>query len=180
MILKKLNAISALLATLSLCGHLVIMTRSLFTGWYNFSLCKGLAHATMCIVIFHVFLSAVIMFFLHDGTDMKKYAGQNISTVIQRASALIGVVFLHMHVRSYTFMATHEVLSPLKSHITGITEVIFVSAILVHVAVSLSKVLISLGIVSSNQVLQRVNKIVYAICLILGIAAATAILRFFF
>ena len=107
--LKKINAVLGLLIVLSLCGHAGTMGFSLWTGWYSFLLCKSLAKITISLLVLHVFCSLCLFFFVHDGAGLK-YSKCNVSTILQRISALLILGLLHIHMKAYAHMATGTVL----------------------------------------------------------------------
>ena len=96
MTLKKINATAALAVILSALCHIAVMTYSLWTGWYNYKICKTLPRITMTFLLVHILLSIIIFFFFHDGADVK-YKRLNMGTAVQRITAIIMMIFLHFH-----------------------------------------------------------------------------------
>ncbi|MGN1090205.1 MAG: hypothetical protein ACI4Q6_07365, partial [Huintestinicola sp.] len=90
--LKKLNAVSALAVILSALCHIAVMTYSLWTGWYNYKICKTLPRIALTFLLLHILLSIVIFFFCHDGADLK-YKHLNSGTIVQRITAIIMIIF---------------------------------------------------------------------------------------
>lgn len=86
-IIKKINAIAGLAATAALCCHGGSMCYSMLTGWYDFNIAKTSANIILIAAAVHAFLSITIFFFFHDGAALK-YGKENISTVLQRISAV--------------------------------------------------------------------------------------------
>ena len=177
MTLKKLNALVAWLAMLSLLGHMVTMTYSLLTGWYNFSICKGLAYCTAITVGAHVLIVLIIFFFQHDGASTS-YAKLNARTIEQRASALVVLLLLHAHVKSFGFIVAGAPVSLLTKILIIVTEVLFFTAIFSHVVTSFSRSLITLGLIRSDEAEARVTKIVSRTCTVMLVIICLALIRF--
>lgn len=176
--LKKVNASMAFLVLLSLCGHAGTMCVSLWTGWYHFIIAKTCAYITVISLAFHVLISLIIFFFIHDGANLK-YKKDNKSTLLQRISALAMIVLLHVHMNAYSHMATGEVLTTGKTLFFCLSELLFFAAVMTHVAVSFSKGLITLGIVSSAETIHKIDKAAYIICGLAMLATSGGMLSFF-
>lgn len=177
--IKKINAVLGLLVMLVLLCHAGIMSVSLYTGWYNFSICKMFAKLTLAIFILHILLSLIILFFRHDGADVSVYKRANIRLIVQRASALCLIAFVHFHMKAYAHMATGEVLSPVKAIVILIMEILFISFVLIHVAASFSKAFITLGILTSPEKARIMDRIVFVLLGIAGVIAIVGVTRFF-
>lgn len=176
--LKKANAVMALLALLSLCGHAGSMCFSLWTGWYNFLIAKAFAYITVISLAFHVLTSLTLFFFFHDGANLK-YQKENKAAFLQRASALAMLVLLHAHVNAYSHMATGEVLTTGKTIFYCLSEFLFFASVMTHVAVSFSKALITLGLAGSAETIHKVDIVSYIVCALAMLAAAGGMLSFF-
>lgn len=176
--LKKINAVLGLLIVLSLCGHAGTMGFSLWTGWYSFLLCKSLAKITISLLVLHVFCSLCLFFFVHDGAGLK-YSKCNVSTILQRISALLILGLLHIHMRAYAHMATKTVLGTGQTAFFCVTEIMFFASVLTHVAVSVSKGFITLGLTTSVKAISVIDMISYIICALTMIAVSGGMLSFF-
>lgn len=176
--LKRINAVLGLLIVLSLCGHAGTMIFSLWTGWYSFVICKLLAKTTVSLLVLHVFCSLCLFFFVHDGTELK-YKKYNISTALQRISALAILVLLHVHMKAYSHMATGTVLNGCQTAFFCVTELLFFASVMTHIAVSISKAVISLGLTESADMVYIIDKISYVVCALVMLAASGGMLSFF-
>lgn len=176
--LKKLNSILGILLILALLGHAATMGYSLWTGWYNFPLCKMLARATAALAAAHGFLSILIMFTAHDGGNFR-YKKLNRATLIQRISAVMILVFLHSHIKAYAHMATHAQLTTGQSIFFMVTELLFFAAVMSHTAVSVSKAAITLGLVDSPSKIKMIDKAAYILCAAIMAFIAGGMLSFF-
>lgn len=161
---KKINAIVGFVAIICLIGHFGTMSYSLFTGWYDYVICKNLAHITAITVCIHIVLVALIFFFFHEGSNLLVSARENVRVILQRASGIVMVLLLHRHVVNYGFIASGESLTPMAKVILIVSEIIFFATVFTHVATSFSNLWITLGVLKTQQGLSRVNTIVYVVC----------------
>ena len=91
--MKKVNACITWILILLFYSHLLVMSYSLATGWYDYNICKTLARATGVVISIHAILSIIVVLFLHDGVKVGYYAKRNIQTIIQRTTAIIILIF---------------------------------------------------------------------------------------
>ena len=176
--LKKINAAAAFLVILSLLGHAGTMTFSLWTGWYNFMIAKTFAYVTAGALALHVLISLIIFFFFHDGASLK-YKKENKTVIIQRATALLILILLHVHITAYSHMATGETLTVVQTIFYCISESLFFISVASHAAVSVSKGMITLGLISSPKTVRAVDIISYSLCAFIMLAATGGMLSFF-
>ena len=175
---KKINALFSWILIGCLLGHLGTMTYSLLTGWYNYVVCKSLAHFTCGVFGVHVILSLCVVFFLHDGTSMGYYWRNNTKTVLQRASGIIMICLVHLHVEEYAFIVAGAPLSPgAKLGIIAV-ELLFWGSMFTHIAVSLSKSCISFGLIRTERAERMIDRAAMIICIILMILICFAMIRF--
>ena len=175
---KKTNAILSWILIGCLLGHLATMSYSLLTGWYNYFICKTLAHLTCGAFSLHVILSLCIVFFMHDGTSMACYQRKNIKTILQRVSGIIMICLVHLHVEEYSFIVAGTPLSSLsKMRIIGV-ELLFWGFLFIHIAISLSKSFISLGLIRTEKAERLIDGVAKIVCIILMIIICFAMMRF--
>ena len=96
----------------------------------------------------------------------------NIGTVLQRATAIIIMILIHFHMKAYAHVVTGEVLSAGMTAFRIVTELLFFSAVLVHIAVSFGKAFITLGIGSSGKAIQNITRIAFVICAVILLVAS--------
>lgn len=178
MLLKKCNAICSWIIIGILIGHLGTMSYSMLTGWYNLSVCKKLAQGTAIAVAIHVTLSLILVFFFHDGTDFSKYKKQNRRIILQRVSALVMLALLHLHIKAFGFIVAGTVLSVADKGFILITEFVFFGSIFVHLGVSFSRSLISMGIIRSDAAQKRADCVLGILCGLLFVVTMVALTRF--
>lgn len=178
MFFKKFNTICSWIIIGFLLGHLGTMCYSMLTGWYDVSICKGLAHQTAAAVAIHVMLSLILVFFFHDGADFSKYKKQNRRVILQRTSGLVIIALLHLHTKAFGFIVTGMALSSAEKCFLLITELLFFGAIFVHLGVSFSRSLISMGMIRSDAVQKRVDWLLGIFCGLLLVITMVALTRF--
>ena len=178
MILKKTNSAASLAAILSAFGHIGVMSWSLWTGWYDYNICKGFARTTAALFILHILLSIIIFFFKQDPSDMK-YGRLNKGTIIQRITAIVMIILIHFHTSAYSHVVTGEVLSAGMTALRIITEILFFGAVLWHIGVSCPKAFITLGIARSEKGIKVIGVISCIICGLLFLAAGGGAVSFY-
>lgn len=117
-------------------------------------------------------------FFLHDGARIL-YKKENLRLVLQRSSAIVIVVLLHVHTKAYAHMATGEALSKNQALLYCVSEIVYITAVMMHTALSFSKAFITLGWIKSSVAAKRIDWIAYIVCGSAGIVAAVAVYLFF-
>lgn len=175
--MKKLNAVAGLLFLIVMILHMGTMTYSLLTGWYNFKICKGLAHLTMIVACVHILLSLIIVFFLHEGTSIKT-PGLNRTTIIQRVSALIIIILIHFHVKDFGFIVAHKVPTDMEKFFLILREGLFFLSLFAHISVSFSKAFISLGLVRKEGTVIVLDRIAFVFSLIMFGIIMFSVIRF--
>jgi hypothetical protein len=176
--LKKCNSICSWILILCLLGHLFTMSYSMLTGWYDYTICKALAKSTAAVTAIHVLLSLILLFFFHDGGQLTKYPKQNIKTILQRASGIVIICLLHKHVKDFGFIVTGATLSGLDKVLLLTSEILFFGAIFIHLATSFSRSLITIGLISTDEMEGRVNHVITIACIILMTLTTFALTRY--
>ena len=176
--LKKFNAVVGLLIVLSLCGHAGTMGYSLWTGWYNYPVCKMLAKITVFLAATHVVVTLIEFFFFHDGSGFQ-YKKYNRATILQRVTAITMLVLLHVHIKAYAHVVTGAVLTTAQTAFFCMTELLFFASALTHAAVSVSKAVTTLGLASSPRTIAVIDRIGYVIGACAMLAVSGGMLSFF-
>ena len=176
--LKKFNAAIGLLIVLSLCGHAGTMGYSLWTGWYSYVVCKMLARITVSLACIHVLVTLAEFFFFHDGSGFQ-YRNFNRSTIFQRISAIAMILLLHIHMKAYAHVVTGAVLTTGQKVFFCVEELLFFASVLTHAAISVSKGVITLGLVSSPGAIAVIDKICYVLGAWAMLAVTGGMLSFF-
>lgn len=176
--MKKVNACITWILILLFYSHLLVMSYSLATGWYDYNICKTLARATGVVISIHAILSIIVVLFLHDGVRVGYYAKRNTKTIIQRVTAIIILIFVHLHVKAFRFIVQGTHLSTTDKIFILVTEFIFFGANFLHLTVSFSKSLITMGLLRSDDKEKLINKIVLVINVVLMCVATISLTLF--
>ena len=176
--MKKVNACITWIIMLLFYSHLIVMSYSLATGWYDYNICKTLARATGIVISIHAILSIIVVLFLHDGVKVGYYAKRNIKTIIQRATAIIIMIFVHLHVKAFRFIVQGTHLSTADKAFILVTEFIFYGANFLHLTVSFSKSLVTMGLLRSDDKEKLINRIVLVINVVLMCVATISLTLF--
>ena len=176
--IKKWNAVCSWLLTLLLMGHLLVMSYSMWTGWYAYGLCKMLARGTALAAGAHAALTLAIFFFVNGGTGPGRYGRQNLRVILQRASALVILALLHLHVKAFGFIVSGASLSGADKAFLLITELLFFGAVSLHLGMSFSRSLITMGLLSSDTAEKRADRAAWAISALLMAVSAAALVKF--
>jgi hypothetical protein len=165
-VLRKINAVISLIVTV------LIMDHAIFLSVWMLSRCSiaksenFLPIILMVLVVVHAIISILLGFLGHKGAEKRKckeYPKLNVSTMIQRISGVLMLILLVLHIvgasNYYQPKILHAVLHPLFFYI-----------VLAHVAVSVSKAMITLGIGNAKAV-KIVDVVVKVICILTFIAS---------
>ena len=165
MLIRKFNAVLSLLTTVLLLDHSIfnavwmiskgtIEKGGAFMSWILFAL-----------MLLHAVISVDLVISAHsENRKCKSYPKLNVATMVQRISGIVLIVFAALHVAGAAGFMTppkiiHAILPPL-----------FFIIAMVHVAVSTSKALITLGIGNAG-VVKGVDIVIKVICAATIIAA---------
>ena len=169
MLMRKINAGLSLLTAVLLLDHAIFKTVRMisrgiigkggsFISWILFGLM--LAHAVISIDL------AISAHSEEETRKGKSYPKLNISTIIQRITGMVLIVFAGLHVAG----AAGYMTPPPIVH--AIVPAVFFTIALMHVAVSTSKAFITLGIGNAKFV-KAADLVIKVICAATLIAALT-------
>lgn len=176
--IKKTNSLFALISVLSICGHAGTMVYSLLTGWYDYNICKALAHTTAGAVTVHVALCLIIYFFIHEGSKISYAGRENAETIIQRVTGLLIILLVHRHIVNYGFIMSGEPFLAADRVKVLICELIYFASLFSHIAVSVQRLGVSFGVIRSKKAYSVIEKIIKPLCAALFILVAFALVRF--
>jgi len=161
--LKKINAMLSFITALLALAHTVIMGLTMI-GVIGFNpVFSVIGIALLVVFSIHIALSLIVMFFTSG--DGFKYPKLNISTIEQRLSAILLLLFVHFHMNNY--FANGNLV---KQSVLGlVTELLFSVIIMSHFMPSLEKGLTTLGLYGKTAV--TIIKIIALACFIFSIVA---------
>ena len=167
--LKKNNAILSLFTCLMLLTHVVYQTVAHLLFFYSPMVSKILGYAVLIPAVIHGVMSAVSVLFLHDYRKIM-YKKANVRTYIKRICAVIIVVLLPAHLYSY---AIHDITAGSALFYSAVSiQIIFYGAIITHVAVSVSKALITLGMIGNMDKMHMIDRSLFVLCAALLVAVS--------
>lgn len=171
--LKKVNAVLALLSSFALVLHVSCMSFWMFTDYYNETLIAMVSIPFMVFTCAHAICGMCSVFLLSDGTRLDVYKRENRQTVIQRITAAVFFPMLIVHIKSM------EILIGLSAKqawggffLLLFIQILFYAVVFAHIAVSFSKALITLGILSGNDTRKKIDRIVIILCVVMFISAS--------
>ena len=168
MVLRKINAGLSLLSTILLMVHAMFHAAWMLSQGGIEKTTNILSWVLFGLMLLHAFISIDLVVSVYAETEERKhkykhYPQMNGSTLIQRVSGMLLIVFTVLHVAGTMGYLTpppvvHAILPPL-----------FFTVALMHAAVSTSKALITLGI-GNARLVKTVDIAMRAICIVTLVA----------
>ena len=132
----------------------------------------------MALLCLHAVLSMGIVFFSADGTKLNQYPKQNVGTILQRGSAILILPLLILHINTFSLLQTCAGNGNWFCFVLLlISQPVFYATVLTHVAVSVSRAMITLGRVSSLEKKKTVDRVVRIICAVFFIVVSFAVIK---
>ena len=176
--LKKANACLSILSMICLLAHIATCVYSYIAFIYMPGPIRATADSAAVFITVHAFISLYLVFCRGDGFRIDRYPRQNIGTHIQRIAALAILLMLIPHFKAFgilMYMQTTGQADNLKLFM--LSEAVFYALVILHIAVSFSKALITFGVITSEQAIKKTDRIVYVIAIIIYIIAVYSILK---
>ena len=176
--LKKINAAVSLLTTFFILVHIGYNVFCFLTFYYNPTLKTVTSVPVIFLVCIHGILGMMSVFLMGDGTKLNTYPKQNIRTVIQRVSAALIFPLLILHINTFNILknSSSEEMWP-EFILVLICQVVFYGVIITHAAVSVTRALITLGLLSSPAKQKILDRIIYIAAGLIFIIAAFSIIK---
>ena len=178
MLLKKTNAALGLLSILLMLSHIGYSVFAYLTMYYNPFLKNIFAYPFMIAVCLHAVLGMLSVSMQPEGSRLDLYPKLNARTVLQRVSAALIFPLLILHINTFSLMRAsaeggHKVFIMLL--ILG--ELLFFAAVITHISVSLTKALITLGLLSSSKTAKAIDTVLYILGAAVFLVSAFAVVR---
>ena len=171
--LKKINAALGLLSIAAMLLHIGYTVFAYLAFYYNPTLKLLTAIPFMALACLHAVCGMLTVFLQADGTRLDLYPKQNLRTILQRVSAALILPLLILHINTYGLLAsTAEAGRWLRFALLMLSQPLFYGVALIHVAVSVTRGLITLGLLTSSDRQKRIDRVVYILC---GLAFAVSI-----
>lgn len=179
MALKKVNAVLSWILIILLMIHISTTICFMFTGWYDLKLFTVLPKVMGAVCLAHVLISVGVVFIMHDGAEYRRYGRLNIRTILQRVSGLVILLLVYPHVQLFAgFIYEYLPLSMGKKTLVFLVEALFFCAIYVHLGVSFSRSLITIGALRTETGERRTDLAAKIVCIAGGAVALVALLYF--
>lgn len=176
--LKKTNAVIALISVFLLFFHICCCIFSYSTGIYKPALVRGTAYILAGFMLLHGVLAMCSLKRGSDGSSIRLYRKLNIMTVIQRVTAALIIPMLVLHVNTFHLLEkTSQSGQRVLFILVLIFQPLFYAVMLMHTAPSVSRALITLGILTSPSRRRIIDRISYAAAAVLFAAASIVIIR---
>ena len=178
MILKKINAVTAILSALALFVHMGYNAYLYYTLLYNPVLSSITSISVMVLVCIHAVCGMCSVFLMGDGTRADSYGRQNKGVILQRVSAALIFPLLIVHIKTFDLLKkcadnSQWVLFGLLIFI----QILFYVVVLVHTATSFSKAFITLGILGDSNKKRIIDRIVYVVCVVVFLIMMVTVVR---
>ena len=176
--IKKINAILSLLTILALLVHVGVILYTYLSFQFNPVPVRMTARAFMLLACLHAVLGMVILFFSSDGIRLDLYPRQNIGTILQRISAILLIPLIVLHINLFKLLtACAECGQWTGFTVLMLTQPLFYGTVFIHVAVSLTRALVTLGWLSSMEKKIIIDRIVYIVCAVLFVLTVWVVVQ---
>ena len=163
MLLKKTNAFLSIIIMILLIIHAGYESAAFCLMYYHPLLSKLTGYFIAGMIIAHAVISVIYLFVLHDSKSVS-YIKLNIRTVLQRICAILMMVLLPVHIYAFDILSLN--IGNCWYVATEALQVTFYAAVVMHIAVSFDKSLITLGKLENEVTRHRLNIVVTAVCLL--------------
>lgn len=164
--LRKANAVLSLITTIMIFGHAISLAAWMLSRGSIQKAPSFMAWALTAVTVIHAIMSILIMRAARKDekkNESKQYSKMNASTKVQRVSGILMILFTWLHIAG-----TVGIMEP-PPVIHAIVPPLFFLLVMIHVAISVSKAFITLGIGTAKFV-KRVDIAVKVICVVTLIA----------
>lgn len=153
--MKKANAVITLISMFLFLLHMIYNVLAFMMGFYNPVLSKIFGFSLLFLIALHAVMSIVIVAVFHDSKTIQ-YKKKNMRTRFQRITAGIMVLLLPLHIFEIPLLQKTRgifLFSLLQS-----VKFIFYSAVLFHVALSLTNAFVTLGWMEDRRKKNRIDR----------------------
>ena len=166
MVLKKINAVIALLSAVLLALHNILNARMMLLGRVDESP-VGLSYALIGLLLVHVLISLSFSVFRNEG-NKKIYPNVSIPTLLQRITALAMIPLTAFHAFFRVGQFGEGLIPVLIAHF-------FIMLLAyIHIPLSVPNALATLGIIDSSKQHAAVRNICWVVCALLFLLGLTA------
>ena len=174
--LKKINAILSLLTILAILVHIGFSVYAYLTLTYHPTI-KGLtSRPFMALACIHAIFGVVMV--IPKISGIRLYPRENVRTIFQRLSALSVIPLLILHLNLYNLLRSSALSGKWVSFsLLLFCQALFYGMVLLHIAVSLTRALITMGWLASREKQKSIDRIVCGVCAVVFMVAVCAIMK---
>ena len=163
--LKKINAALGLLSIAAMLVHIGYTVFSYLAFYYNPTLKLLTAVPFMVLACLHAICGMLTVFLQSDGTRLDLYPRQNVRTILQRVSAALMLPLLILHINTFGLLQSSAGAGQwIWFALLMLSQPLFYGTALTHIAVSVTRGLITLGWLSSTEKQKVIDRVVYILC----------------
>ena len=175
--IKKWNAVCSWMLTLFLLGHMLTMSIPMLTGGQDYSDCQILAEGIVATVLIHVVLCIVSYYPRRGILNFHRYRKENWRLITQRISGIIILILLYPHMRVLHLIISGASFSGGAKFLVLVTEILFAGAAFLHLSVSFSRSMLTLGLLKNDRMEKLVDYVTWIICGLLMVLTVAARIR---
>jgi len=163
--LKKINAALGLLSIAAMLLHIGYTVFAYLAFYYNPTLKLLTAIPFMVLACLHAVCGMLTLFIQSDGTRLDLYPRQNARTILQRASAALMLPLLILHINTFGLLQSSAGAGQwIWFALLMLSQPLFYGVVQTHIAVSVTRGLITLGWLSSTEKQKVIDRVVYILC----------------
>ena len=175
--IKKWNAVCSWMLTLFLLGHMLTMSTPMLTGGQDYSDCQILAEGIVATVLIHVVLCIVSYYPRRGILNFHRYRKANWRLITQRISGIVILILLYPHMRVLHLIISGASFSGGAKFLVLVTEILFAGAAFLHLSVSFSRSMLTLGLLKNDRMEKLVDYVTWIICGLLMVLTVAARIR---
>lgn len=175
--IKKWNAVCSWMLTLFLLGHMLTMSIPMLTGGQDYSDCQILARGIVATVLIHVVLCIVSYYPRRGILNFHRYRKANWRLITQRISGIVILILLYPHMRVLHLIISGATFSGGAKFLVLVTEILFAGAAFLHLSVSFSRSMLTLGLLKNDRMEKLVDYVTWIICGLLMVLTVAARIR---
>ena len=176
--LKKINAALGLLSIAAMLLHIGYTVFAYLAFYYNPTLKLLTAIPFMVLACLHAVCGMLTLFLQSDGTRLELYPKQNARTILQRASAALMLPLLLLHINTFGLLqSSAEAGQWIWFALLMLSQPLFYGVVQTHIAVSVTRGLITLGWLSSTEKQKVIDRVVYILCALAFVVSTFVVVR---
>ena len=175
--IKKWNAVCSWMLTLFLLGHMLTMSIPMLTGGQEYSDCQILAGGIVATVLITVVLCIVSYYPRRGVLNFHRYRKANWRLITQRISGIVILILLYPHMRVLHLIISGASFSGGAKFLVLVTEILFAGAAFLHLSVSFSRSMLTLGLLKNDRMEKLVDYVTWIICGLLMVLTVAARIR---